>query len=609
MSQRLLRIFWGIIWAVSVGLLMSAAALAQNKPAAAPDAPKSPPAKAEEAAAAPAPAGAAPAGEDKPAPSEAEKEEARRQFQKGLVLLREEAWSAALAAFLRSREVFPTRGNTNNAAVCLRKLQRYDEAIDMFELLLRDFPNLPAADKLDAQRNIAELRELVGTIDISGAVPGAAITVDGQARGDFPPVTPIRASAGSHLVRVYKEGYEPFEVRVDIAGGQSARVVAKLRPLRDSGRLRVVEQSGRSLDVVIDGTVRGQTPWEGKLELGPHMVLLRGRGIVGTQPASVVVRSQQTESLSLRAEELNAAIRIEPRPVSAQVEIDGVTLGKGPWALRLKAGRHRVEVSEEGFLSETRDVVLSSGDRQIVVVELGRDPSAARWQNPSKWTLELGTGFAVVPSLGGDIAGGCSGDCSRGFGFGGMALAQGGYELGWGLGFSLAAGYFVAVQSVDKRDASITPVGLSARPGTLDDSLRIDGPVVGATVSYRFGDRFPVGIRLGAGALISRVRDERSGAFTARDETLFQSDAVASRASATFGYAAPEIYFGARLGRKLELGGSLAGLLLFAASQPRWDSSIETSAGSDGRGTYAPEVLTGAFVLSIIPSVRLRYEL
>src|SRR5439155_1438488 len=81
------------------------------------------------------------------------------------------------------------------------------------------------------QREIVRLRGLVGTIDIMGAEIGAAITIDGQSRGDYPMVATLRVSAGGHVVRVYKEGFEPFEGRVDVAGSETARVAARLRAL------------------------------------------------------------------------------------------------------------------------------------------------------------------------------------------------------------------------------------------------------------------------------------------------------------------------------------------------------------------------------------------
>src|SRR5262249_57695196 len=98
-------------------------------------------------------------------------------------------------------------------------------------------------------------------------------------------------SAGTHLVRIFKEGFEPFETRVDVAGGQTAKVTAKLRVLKDSGRLKVTERGGRAIDVVVDNVVVGKTPWEGLLGVGNHTVVLRGEGKLGTQPVAAAAKS------------------------------------------------------------------------------------------------------------------------------------------------------------------------------------------------------------------------------------------------------------------------------------------------------------------------------
>src|SRR5690349_12386959 len=81
---------------------------------------------------------AAPAGE----PAQ-KKEEARVHFDRGLTHVDSSSWDAALAEFLRSIEIFPTRTATKNAAFSLRKLNRHDEALDLYEGLLRDFRDLP----------------------------------------------------------------------------------------------------------------------------------------------------------------------------------------------------------------------------------------------------------------------------------------------------------------------------------------------------------------------------------------------------------------------------------------------------------------------------------
>ena len=549
------------------------------------------------------------AGEVAP-PSDATKAEARGHFEKGLRLLQEEAWAAALAEFLISRELFPTRAATTNAAVALRKLQRFDEALDMFETLLRDFANVPPGERATAQRAIAELRERVGTIDITGAEPGASIVIGGQARGEYPPVTPLRVSAGTHLVRVVKEGFEPFEARADVAGGQTARLTAKMRPLTASGRLKVTERGGRTLDVLVDNVMVGQTPWEGVLAVGSHTVLLRGKGKLGTQPAAAELKSQQITALALVADELESALRVDPTPAGANVAIDSVPVGHGVWLGRLKAGPHQVEISADGFLSTSRKINIVRGGREIVAVQLERDPNATVWKKPSKIVFDVGVGFILAPTLGGDIAG-CTGGCSHPIGIGAVGLFHGGYQLGSGIGFGVAAGYLLATQDVSTRSTELIPHAKNGvpgpLPGTADDKLRLSAFLGGADIFYRAGDQIPVLFRLGVGAMVGQLRDERSGTFTSGTTTV-QAAPVVDFPMATSIYIDPEVRVGIRLGEHVDLSAGVQALMLVAIKQPTWNDKIELDAGPGGIGGYKADPLMGQFVLMLAPTASFRYD-
>src|SRR5262245_692331 len=171
------------------------------------------------------------------------KARAKEHFDKGLALLRDGAWEAALAEFLRSRELHPTKGNTQNAAVCLRNLRRFDEALEMSEKLLSEFTDWSAEERKQIETGIASLQSSVGTLEVVASEPGAAIMVDSHERGTTPLAGPIRVSAGSHVVRVYKHGFAPFEKRVAVAGRQHTIVRGRLEPLTRFGRLRVTEQN------------------------------------------------------------------------------------------------------------------------------------------------------------------------------------------------------------------------------------------------------------------------------------------------------------------------------------------------------------------------------
>jgi hypothetical protein len=560
--------------------------------------------------AAPKPAAPPPvsgADEDEPAPiSQEQKDKARFHFRKGIKLLNEEAWAPALAEFLRSRELFPTRVGTNNAAVALRKLQRYDEALAMYETLLRDF-KVPATQRAEAQKEIADLRGLVGTLDIVGAEPGANIVVSSVDRGEYPPVEPIRVPAGKHVIRVYKEGFEPYQTAVDVAGGQIVSIEATMAKLTSSGRLRVTERTGRIVNVMVDGVVVGKTPWEGILGVGDRTIALLGAGKVGSQPATATVKSQELTSLALLAEDLNSQLRIDPTPAGAVVSIDGVDGGSGVWLGRLKSGAHKIEARMDGFLTIEQSVNLADGQRELINLELERDEEAPMWRKPSRWVVDVNGGLVLMPDLGGDIGSSCDSGCTPGVGLGGLALVHGGYEFGSGLGLGIELGYVIAAQTYEGRAAALTPNGLDEpNAGTVTDELRMQGFMAGAVLGYHIGEEFPFVLRLGAGIMVGEVRDQREGDFQDRSGGDYHTFPVADFQSATYFYLDPGIRAGVRFAGNWELTGSVQALMLIALSQPKFNNTIPVGASTDGIGTYSDEAIMGSFVIGVVPGANLR---
>jgi hypothetical protein len=545
--------------------------------------------------------------DEQPRYSAADKQKSKEHFLRGVQLLGEQAWAPALAEFKLSRELFPTRVATNNAAIALSKLERYDEALALFEALLREF-KLPAAERDAAQRRIAELHLRVGTIEIRGAEPGAAIVVSGIDRGEYPPVEPIRVPAGNHVVRVAKPGYQPFETRVDVAGAEVATVDAKLPRLTDSGRLSVIEKAGRTVKVYVDNVAVGVTPWTGTLGVGSHVVALGGPGKLGSQPTQAVVRSQALTSLALVAEPLEASLRVNPTPPGAAVWINGVDVGNGVWLGRLKAGRHKVELKSDGFLGAARTIDLQKGQREVLDVELERDEDAPVWRKPAKWTVAGDAGVLLVPTFGGDVAGDCGEGCERALGLGAAVLVRGTYELGSGLGFGLELGGLHAVQQVDGRAANLLPHGFSSpSPGSADDGLRLTGLLAGAVIGYHIGDSVPVLLTLGAGVMHGQLRDERSGRYVAQNGGDVDAYALCTFQPATYLYLDPAVRVGLPLREGLELSAQLGALMLIGISQPRWDGTLELAAGSDGIASYPDDALLGSFVVGLSPGLSLRY--
>lgn len=537
------------------------------------------------------------AAEPEAARDESKKQEAQEHFQLGVKSFQVEQWDAALAEFLRSRELYPTRSATYDAALCLKRLKRNDEALDMFETLLRSFPNLPEEDKRAVKKDLVELRASVGTVSIEQTEPGAAILIDGRDRGTWPSPAPLRVLVGSHVVRVYKEGFLPFEKRIEVASAESVEVSAPLRALEASGKLRVTEQGGRPIDVIIDGVVVGKAPWEGPLSLGPHTVLGRGEGDLGTQPISVPVERDKTVPVTLNAEPLSSVLRVEPEPRGAMVAIDGVTVGRGVWEGRLRASQHKLEVASEGFIVQSKSVSTTAGQRAVVAVPLERDRTSPLWRTlvPPRVAFDADVGFALGPSIGGDLVGG-------GVTTGVAARAHGGYEFSSGIGLGLGAGYLNVRQSSD-HEAQVHPIGLPDASGTSSNDVVLSGALLGGAAWLHRGEKFPFLVRLDAGLVLGSVRATRSGTFSG---ATFSP--VEESTTATYVHITPEARMGWRFAPRFEASVGVQAMVLLGVSVPEWKDERRTYAPAFGFARYGTQKTTGSVIAIATPSLGLRWD-
>lgn len=540
-------------------------------------------------------------------PKEQAKEEAKKRFERGLTLVSERAWDAALAEFSESVRLFPTRGARQNGAFCLRELGRHDEALTEYEALLRDYPEMDQKKKLEAQEAISALRALVGSIEIDAAEPGATIVIDGRQRGTYPTTAPLRVPSGSHVVRVFKQGFVPFETRVEVASRQVQRVETKLLALTESGTLKIVEKAGKVQRVIVDQIEVGVTPFEGTLAVGAHVVVLQSDDGSGVAPTAAPIEKDRITTLELTAVPLDAALRVEPTPAASLIEIDGVPLGRGTWAGALPSGSHIVTISADGFIGQRRELTLGKDEPTTLRVVLEQNPDDERWSIPGKFIVEATGALNLFPSYFGQPNKDCGEGCSAGVGLGGTALLHLAYEFGIGLGVGVSGGWFASAQTVEGRAASVQPVGLPVRAGLVDDELSLSGAFVGAHVSYRFGEVVPVSLRLTAGALLTRSRDVRSGRFDLDDGFTYQAGPIIESAFAPAIGVLPEVRVAYKLSDAFEASLGLAVTTVIPLGVPRWEADREVDAAVDGIGAFGGEDLTGPAWFTASPSVGARY--
>ena len=222
----------------------------------------------------------------------------------------------------------------------------------------------------------ARLAEKTGFLSLRVEPEGAEVFVDGASFGLAPVEALRRVNVGSHEVRVVKAGHETLLRSVNV--GPDGKVVVSATLAREStvGTLRVRDESGLPLHVVLDGVDVGPTPLDRDVAPGLHKVA--GAGIDRSAPEQEIdVPRGRTVDLRLRSRPLAATLRIRAKDGKGIVRLDGAVVGEGSYEGQVRLGVHRVEVTHEGQQPWRREVVLHDQEVFEQEVLLEAPPTAA----------------------------------------------------------------------------------------------------------------------------------------------------------------------------------------------------------------------------------------
>ncbi len=417
-------------------------------------------------------------------------EEAKELFRKGNVLRKAGDCSRALEYYAKSRRRVASVANTLNGAICLDRLGRLDEALQLYESVLIDFP----AAVSDSNRNalapkLRRLRQSVGSVDVASNTRGQLV-IDGRPRGRLPLLSPVRVMPGEHTVAVMAEGFVPFTRRLVVQIGQTIHVVAKLDALANAGTLRIANPALKGAKVYIDGAHVATAPWDGKLAPGRYIVFLR-RDDQGSAPQTLTIVDRRQTVFTDALSSLGPGQRFGVQPREARLTIDGVEVARGRWQGRLPVGEHVAEVSAAGYQTATRRFDVKADHASDLSVKLKVDSTHPRWQKPrvpGKLWFETYASLPFTSGLNSHAEAFCDdGRCTaneeaRGYATG----ARVGYEWAQGLSVYGGGGYLSLSKSL-RRELTIHQLG--PPPATarysLADYLQLSGPLIEIGMAYR----------------------------------------------------------------------------------------------------------------------------
>jgi len=199
-------------------------------------------------------------------------------------------------------------------------------------------------------------------------VPGAAVSIDGEAVGETPLAgQPVRP--GRHRLEVAAERYVVETRDIDAAGGgNEIRISIDLTP--DWSVVSITsDPPGATLTNA--GEELGVTPAEVELPSGAHELTLRLAGYKDWEQRLELEPNTTLELPPVKLQPADGRLRAESVPSGATLLVNGQFRGRTPLTVSLGPARtFKVEVSEAGYRTAERSVRLRSGETRSERFEL-----------------------------------------------------------------------------------------------------------------------------------------------------------------------------------------------------------------------------------------------
>jgi len=216
---------------------------------------------------------------------------------------------------------------------------------------------------------IAQLKVKGADLEVRSEPPRATVYLDGKNMGETP-VTLSGVRAGQYSIRVVKEGYHPYEERVELIGGDRKTVLASLKTrlgvlgviLKTSGASLYV--NGKPVEVGPSNTV------EKELSPSSYKVKVTKEGYE-TWEGDVVVKDGERVVVSVELKMKKGDLLVRTEPSGASIYVGGKSVGTGLYEGKgLSLGSYRVRVTQEGYEAWEGEAWVEAGKRVEVLPKL-----------------------------------------------------------------------------------------------------------------------------------------------------------------------------------------------------------------------------------------------
>jgi hypothetical protein len=428
--------------------------------------------------AAPTPVPASPAGPGMAAPPSApptkqQLAEAKKFFDAGNKLMKDQLYQEALASFVEAARIAPRASIQQNIAFCYRMMKDLAAAYDNYQLLLdRYATQLKPAQKADVERALEELSVLTGVVLVNVQEPDAKVTIDGKDVGVTPLPKPIRLNIGSHPLQIAKPGFDPLAQAIEIRGHDQIPVNGPLVKEVLTGHVNVtIAPADPTAKVLVDGKEVGPAPWQGDLDPGIHTIGAKGNDLVAADKP-VDVAKKGTYDVALEMKPQVGTVSVNASVPDAAISIDGRVVGTGVFEGPLPVGQHELSVVKQGYLPYKKPLLVHLDERDVENVALQKEAVAP--VDPASLHDWKGV-YAQLNLVGQFMAGTPTNDVAQGVGLARGAQVSANSALGGGLGIRIGYSFgFIGVEgailgAVDHSSASAQFAATGATPAHTEN--------------------------------------------------------------------------------------------------------------------------------------------
>ncbi len=261
--------------------------------------------------------------------------------------------TSTIARFQREGDIFAQstigeQGFIQSFAIVVRPIQQSDWVSDT---ALYYVGNQPATPQF-------------GTVNFQSTPSRASVYLDSAFIG-YTPVS-FGAATGRHDVSIELDGYDPYVTTIDVRGGQTQSVTARLNQQRRAGTIEFTS-SPSGADVSVDGRYVGTTPTgQIQFEAGNYTARFDLPGYDSTT-VTYSARSGENRSVNAQLRAQNGTLVVQGNVGGALVFIDGRQVGalpNGSGRLQVDGvatGSHELVVIAPGYATYVTSFTVSAG--------------------------------------------------------------------------------------------------------------------------------------------------------------------------------------------------------------------------------------------------------